>query len=139
MVRFLYAMPARERMCKDHSAEFLFKPGYSYYVGVITASIFEEVKKIVSQFDVVLGVDSMEEDMAELGNVLDERGIWDKTHQEMTDYKVLNKGRFAKIKIENQEVVRMLNATNVWDNQLYAYLLQLKALRKERKVAERRL
>jgi hypothetical protein len=139
MVRFLYAMP-EQRKCKDHSAKFLFKPGYSYFAGVITTSIFEEVKKIVSQFDVVLGVESMEEDIAELGSLLDERGIWDKTHQEMNHIMVRNKGRLSNIKKENQEVVRMLNETNVWDNQLYAYIRQLKALRKDRKVAaEQRL
>jgi hypothetical protein len=145
MVRFLYAMPnatgskVRNMACNDHSARFLLRPGYSWYAGVITTSIFEEVKKIVSQFDVLLGVETMAKDIVELASVLDELGMGDTKHTTMTTDKRLNKNHLNTGKRENQEVLRMLKQTNVWDIQLYAYLLQLKASSKGQKVAKQRL
>jgi len=111
---------ARDADCHDHTAQHLFRH-YGWYGGPITEDIFQEVKGIVEKFDVIVETEDMRGGTKKLANLLQERGWWDvdasfKFHGKMA------KNSYSKMKKENENVLRMLEESNVWDRRLHTHI-----------------
>jgi hypothetical protein len=136
MTRFLYSMPGaskkhhtpRKKICNDMSPRALFLPGHGFYAGEIDETIFNDVKEVLKQFDAVVMVETMKEDLVDLTTLLKNHGIWDGEKGGFERERSSNNPN-AKAHKESQEILQLLEESNKWDRRLIAHVAESKQIR----------
>ena len=110
------------------SPRALFLPGHGFYAGEIDETIFNDVKEVLKQFDAVVMVETMKEDLVDLTTLLKNHGIWDGEKGGFERERSSNNPN-AKAHKESQEILQLLEESNKWDRRLIAHVAESKQIR----------